>query len=101
VAVTVRIPTPLQKITGNKSEVSASGATVKEILDDMESNYPGMKERLYSEDGDLRKFINIYINNEDIRFLDSDNSKVKDGDVISVIPAIAGGAKVRRDTTYK
>jgi len=90
-AITVRIPTPLQKLTGGNGEVSAEGATVKEVLEDMEKNYPGIRERLYSEEGELRRFINIYINDEDIRFLDSDNSPVKDGDVISVIPAIAGG----------
>ncbi|GMT43041.1 MAG: MoaD family protein [bacterium] len=89
--VKVRIPTPLQKITDGKSEVSAKTGTVREVIDDLDSNYPGIKERLYSEDGELRRFINIYINDEDIRFLDSDSSKVGDGDVISVIPAIAGG----------
>jgi molybdopterin synthase sulfur carrier subunit len=91
-AVMVRIPTPLQKLTGGKREITAKGSTVKEIIDDMDANYPTIKERLYSEDGELRRFINIYINDEDIRFLDSDKSKVQDGDVISVIPAIAGGA---------
>lgn len=89
--VTVRIPTPLQKLTNNQSEITAEGATIKEMFDNVEKNYPGIKERLYSEEGELRRFINIYINEEDIRFLDSDNTKVKDGDVISVIPAIAGG----------
>jgi molybdopterin synthase sulfur carrier subunit len=89
--ITVRVPTPLQKITGNKSEVSATGANVKEALANLEKSYPGLRERLYGEDGELRKFINIYINEEDIRFLDSENSPLKDGDVISIIPAIAGG----------
>ena len=60
-------------------------------LDQLESTYPGFKEKLYSEDGELRRFINIYVNEEDIRFLDSDSSAVKDGDTISIIPAIAGG----------
>jgi len=92
-AITVRVPTPLQKITGGKGEVSATGANIKEIFADMEKNYPGLKERIYSEDGELRRFINIYINEEDIRFLDSEASAVKDGDTISIIPAIAGGAK--------
>lgn len=90
-AVNVRIPTPLQRLTGGKGDVSASGATVKDVIDQLESNYPGFKEKLYSEDGELRRFINIYINEEDIRFLDSDSSSVKDGDTISIIPAIAGG----------
>lgn len=90
-AVNVRIPTPLQRLTGGKGDVSASGATVKDVIDQLESNYPGFKEKLYSEDGELRRFINIYINEEDIRFLDSDSSLVNDGDTISIIPAIAGG----------
>lgn len=90
-AVNVRIPTPLQRLTSGKGDVSASGSTVKEVIDQLESNYPGFKEKLYSEDGELRRFINIYINEEDIRFLDSDSSPVKDGDTISIIPAIAGG----------
>lgn len=90
-AVNVRIPTPLQRLTGGKGDISASGATVKEVINHMESNYPGLREKLYSEDGELRRFINIYINEEDIRFLESDGSAVKDGDTISIIPAIAGG----------
>ncbi len=89
--VIVRVPTPLQKLTKDSSEVSAEGSKVSEVFDNMESNYPGIKERLYSEDGELRRFINIYVNEEDIRFMDSDSTKVKDGDVISIIPAIAGG----------
>lgn len=91
-AVNVRIPTPLQRLTGGKGDVSANGTTVKEIIDHLESNYPGFKEKLYSDDGELRRFINIYINEEDIRFMDSDGSAVKDGDTISIIPAIAGGS---------
>jgi molybdopterin synthase sulfur carrier subunit len=90
-AVTVRVPTPLQKLTNGNSEVSATGSNVKDALADLEKNYPGLRERLYSDDGELRRFINIYINEEDIRFLDSENSALKDGDVISIIPAIAGG----------
>lgn len=91
--VKVRVPTPLQKLTGDKSEVSAEGKNIKEVIDNMEANYPGIKERLYSEDGELRKFINIYINEEDIRFLQSDDTEVNDNDVISIIPAIAGGMR--------
>jgi molybdopterin synthase sulfur carrier subunit len=92
-AVTVRVPTPLQKITGGKGEVSATGSNIKEIFADMEKNFPGLRERIYSEDGELRRFINIYVNEEDIRFLESEESAVKDGDVISIIPAIAGGSR--------
>jgi len=90
-AITVRVPTPLQKVTGGKSEVETTGSTIKEAIENLEKEYPGVRERLYSEEGELRRFINIYVNEEDIRFLDSENTAIKDGDVISVIPAIAGG----------
>ncbi|MEE9165343.1 MAG: ubiquitin-like small modifier protein 1 [Nitrospinota bacterium] len=90
-AVKVRIPSPLLKLTNNKGEVSAEGNNVKEIFDDLEKNYPGIKERVYDEEGQLRRFINIYINEEDIRFVDGESSSVKDGDEMSIIPAIAGG----------
>ncbi len=90
--VKVRIPTPLQKITGGQSEVEANGATVREMIDSLENSYPGLKERLYDEEGKLRRFINIYVNEEDIRFLDGEGTKLDDGDDVSVIPAIAGGS---------
>ncbi|MBI4197336.1 MAG: MoaD/ThiS family protein [Deltaproteobacteria bacterium] len=90
-SVKVRIPTPLQKLTTNKAEVSAAGGTVKEILVDLERQYPGLKERIYDEKGSLRRFINFYVNNEDIRFLKGEATPIKDGDEISIVPAIAGG----------
>jgi len=90
-AIKVRIPTPLQKLTKDQSEVSASGATIAEVLGSLEEQFSGMKERLYDEDGNLRRFINFYVNDEDIRFLDGDKTAVKDGDEISIVPAIAGG----------
>ncbi|MGD8863148.1 MAG: MoaD/ThiS family protein [Myxococcales bacterium] len=89
-AITVRIPTPLRTLTEGKEEVEAKGATVREIIDDLEGNYPGMKERLCDDKG-VRRFVNIYQNEEDIRFLDSLDTQVKDGDSISIVPAIAGG----------
>ncbi|MBI5815709.1 MAG: MoaD/ThiS family protein [Nitrospinae bacterium] len=89
--VKVRIPTPLQKLTGGTGEVSADGGDIKEIFVNLESKYPGFKERLYDESGNLRRFINIYVNDEDIRFLNGETTELKDGDDISVIPAIAGG----------
>ncbi|HEB73220.1 MAG TPA: MoaD/ThiS family protein [Nitrospirae bacterium] len=89
--VKVRIPTPLQKITGDKGEVETNGETVKEMIDNLEQSYPGLKERLYDEEGKLRRFINIYVNEEDIRFLDGESTKLGDGDDVSIIPAIAGG----------
>tara|TARA_Y100000031_G_C7853106_1_gene218473 strand:+ start:84 stop:365 length:282 start_codon:yes stop_codon:yes gene_type:complete len=90
-AVKVRIPSPLLKLTNNQSEVEAKGSNVKEIFENMEKNYPGIKERIYDEDGQLRRFINVYVNEEDIRFVNGESSSVKDGDEISIIPAIAGG----------
>lgn len=90
--VKVRIPTPLQKITDQKSEVEAKGATVQDVIEDLEKNYPGIKERICDEQGKVRRFVNIYLNDEDIRFLDKEKTCVKEGDEVSIIPAIAGGA---------
>jgi molybdopterin synthase sulfur carrier subunit len=89
--VKIRIPTPLQRLTNNKDEVNGSGKTIKDMLSNLESDYPGFKERLYDDEGQLRRFINIYVNEEDIRFLDGEETNLNDGDSISVIPAIAGG----------
>ena len=91
-AVKVRVPTPLMKLTDNQSEVTAEGATISEILNNLESQFTGIKERICDENGAPRRFINIYLNEEDIRFLDGESTAVKDGDEISIIPAIAGGA---------
>lgn len=90
-SVKVRIPTPLRKVTNGKDEVEANGANVKAILEDLEANFPGLKERICEDDGTLRKFVNLYLNDEDIRFGDNLDSAVKDGDEISIVPAIAGG----------
>jgi sulfur-carrier protein len=89
-AVKVRIPTPLRTLTTGKDEVDARGTTVREVIDDLERNYPGLRERLCDDKG-VRRFVNIYQNEEDIRFLDSLETVVKDGDSISIVPAIAGG----------
>lgn len=90
-SIRVRIPTPLQKMAKNQAEVTARGASVKEILADLERQYPGFRERLYDEKGALRRFINFYVNNEDIRFLKGETTPVKEGDEVSIVPAIAGG----------
>ena len=90
-AAKVRIPTPLMKLTNNQSEISAEGATIADIFNNLESQFPGIKERICEADGAPRRFINIYLNEEDIRFLDGEKTAVKDGDEISIIPAIAGG----------
>ena len=90
-AITVRIPTPLRTLTQGKDEVEATGADVRGIIEDLEKNYPGLKERLLDDKG-VRRFVNIYQNEEDIRFLENLDTKVKDGDSISIVPAIAGGS---------
>ncbi len=89
--VKVRIPTPLMKLTNNQSELSAEVGTIADMLNKLESQYAGIKERICEENGTPRRFINIYLNEEDIRFLDGEKTKIKDGDEVSIIPAIAGG----------
>jgi molybdopterin synthase sulfur carrier subunit len=90
-AVRVRVPTPLRRFTGGKDEVPAEGASIRLVLEDLERLHPGIRERLLDDKGEIRRFVNIYLNGDDIRFLESLNSKVKDGDDISIVPAIAGG----------
>jgi molybdopterin converting factor small subunit len=92
---TVRIPVPLRRFTGGVEEVAANGATVAEILDDLDRNHSGIKARLCEEDGKIRRFVNIYVNDEDIRFMDSLETPVGDGDELSIVPAIAGGSACR------
>jgi sulfur-carrier protein len=89
-AVTVRIPIPLQNLTGGKGEVECGAGNIAELVDALERAYPGIKGRL-SEDGRIRRFINIYVNEEDVRFLNKEETSVRDGDVVSIVPAIAGG----------
>jgi len=88
----VRIPTPLRKLTNGSDEVTAAGRNVAEIIEDLEKNYPGLKERICEGDGKLRRFVNIYLNDEDIRFKNNMETELKDTDELSIIPAIAGGA---------
>ncbi len=90
-AIKVRVPTPLQKFTKNQQEVEVQGTNVKELIENLEKNFPGIKERICDESGKVRRFINIYVNEEDARFLEGDNTPLKDGDEVSIIPAIAGG----------
>ena len=94
--VTVRIPTPLQRLTNGQGEVACEGKSVTELLADLERRHPGIKERICDQDGKLRRFVNIFVNEEDIRFLKGDQTPVKDGDDVSIIPAIAGGAQVNQ-----
>ncbi len=91
-AIQVRIPTPLRKFTGGAESVTASGATVAAIVQDVDTRHPGLKERICDEAGKVRRFVNLYVNGEDIRFLSSLETPVKDGDEISIVPAIAGGS---------
>lgn len=90
-AVKVRIPTPLRKLTGNQDTVEAAGVTVEAVLADLERQHPGLRERLYDDQGALRRFVNVYVNDEDIRFGQGPATPVRDGDELSIIPAIAGG----------
>jgi sulfur-carrier protein len=87
----VRIPTPLRRFTGGAEEVSAGGATVAAMVEDLEHNHPGLKERLCDEAGQVRRFVNIFVNGDDIRFLNNLETTIKDGDEVSIVPAIAGG----------
>jgi len=89
--IKVRVPTPLRRFTAGVDEVSASGDSVRAVIADLESKHPGISERLLDDKGELRRFVNVYLNGDDIRFLNQLNSTVKDGDDISIVPAIAGG----------
>jgi MoaD family protein len=87
----VRIPTPLRKLTNNEEIVEINAPTIGDAISELQARYPGIKERLLDEAGAVRRFVNVYVNEEDIRFLQNQNTKLKDGDEISIIPAIAGG----------
>jgi len=91
-AVTVRIPTQLRELSGGASEVSADGATVKDVLDQLEVTYPGFAERLFDEKGELRRFVNVFVADEDIRFLSGVDTATEPGQTVSIVPAVAGGA---------
>lgn len=93
---TVRIPTPLRKLTAGKEEVIVPGHSLGELLEGLEKAHPGIKERLFDDKGDIRRFINIFINDEDVRFLQNLKTPVKDSDEVSILPAIAGGNGDRR-----
>ncbi len=88
---TVRIPTPLRKLTEGKEEVSAAGGTIGAVITSLEESYPGIKARICDDSGQVRRFVNIFANDEDIRFLKNLDTEVKDSDEISIVPAIAGG----------
>ena len=87
----VRIPTPLRKLTNDLEVVSAAGANVGELLESLDKAFPGLRERICDEEGNVRRFVNIFVNDEDIRFLEERATPVKDTDEVSIVPAIAGG----------
>lgn len=92
-AVEVRIPTVFRKFTGNESVVSVEGSTIGELIEQIEARYPGFKEQLMSDDGQLHRFVNVYVNDEDARYLDKLDTKVSEGDTVSLLPSVAGGAR--------
>ena len=87
----VRIPTPLRKLTNDEELIEVEASTIGEAINELQTRYPGIKERLLDETGAVRRFVNVYVNEEDIRFLENQDTKLKSGDEISIIPAIAGG----------
>jgi molybdopterin synthase sulfur carrier subunit len=90
-SVTLRIPTPLRSLSGGEAELSVEGSTVSEVLDALERDHPGFHDRLHDERGEIRRFVNIYVAGEDIRFLKGVDTPVKDGEEVSIVPAVAGG----------
>ena len=91
-SVSVKIPTPLRKVTNGTSLANADGANVREIIDDLERQFPGMRDRLCDEDGSLRRFVNVFVGDEDIRFLQGLDTALEEGIEVSIVPAVAGGA---------
>jgi len=89
--VSIRIPTTLRTLTGGSSEVQVEGATVGEALESLETAHPGFKERLFDDEGGLRRFVNVFVADDDVRYLDGVNTPVPDGETIAIIPAVAGG----------
>ena len=89
--IKVRIPTPLRPLTKNQGEVEAKAASIAEMIENLNAAHPGLKDRLCDDKGELRRFVNIYVNEEDIRFLKGKETSLKDGDEVSIVPAIAGG----------
>ena len=103
--VKVRIPTPLRPLTGGKGEVETDAADIRSMIDSLNGQFPGLKSRICDDKGEIRRFVNIYLNEEDIRFLSGKETLINDGDHISIVPAIAGGgqdfAGTRREGTIQ
>jgi molybdopterin synthase sulfur carrier subunit len=96
VSVAVRIPTPLRSATGGASQVSVDAATVRELIEDLDRQHPGIRDRLCDEDGQIRRFVNVFVGDEDIRFLQGLETPLPDGTSVSIVPAVAGGAREPR-----
>ncbi len=90
-AVKVLIPTPLQKFTNNQATIECTGSNIDELIDSLENDCPGIKARICDETGKPRRFLNLYVNSEDIRFLNNTDTTLQDGDEVSIVPAVAGG----------
>jgi sulfur-carrier protein len=91
VSASVKIPTPLRKVTNGESRVTAAGDNVREMIEDLERQFPGMRERLCDDDGSLRRFVNVFVGDEDIRFMEGLDTALQDGAQVSIVPAVAGG----------
>jgi molybdopterin synthase sulfur carrier subunit len=90
-SVPVRIPTPLRKLTQNQEIVQVEGITIRDVINNLEHSYPGLKERICDDQNNIRRFVNVFVNDEDIRFLQDAETTIKPGDEVSIVPAIAGG----------
>ncbi|MEZ5310227.1 MAG: ubiquitin-like small modifier protein 1 [Microthrixaceae bacterium] len=90
-SVSIRIPTTLRTLTGGASQVEVEGSTVGEVLTALDSQHPGFKDRLFDADGDLLRFVNVFVADDDVRYLDGVNTPVPDGETVAIIPAVAGG----------
>ena len=95
-AVEVKIPTVFRKFTGNEATVELEPGTIADLIDQLESRYPGFKEQLMASDGQLHRFVNVYVNDEDARYLEKLDTKVSEGDKVALLPSVAGGASVAR-----
>lgn len=90
-SVTVRVPTTLRTLTGGEAEIRVDGSTVSEVLDNLEGAHPGFKERILDESGALRRFVNVFVSDDDVRFMDGLGTSVPEGETLSIVPAVAGG----------
>ena len=91
-SIVVRIPNPLRRITGGQDKITADGNNLREVIDSIDGQFNGIKERMCDDSGELRNFVNVYVNGEDVRFLDGLNTETNTGDEISIVPAVAGGS---------